>query len=66
MIYPCKKCSHDTGKCRYLDWQIWFSVGFESEAAKVLAATHAEPLPAPPKISYREIVFSSIFTRLWR
>lgn len=66
MIYPCKKCSHDTGKCRCLDWQRWFSVEFEAEAAKVLAATHAEPLPAPPKIFYRKIVFSSIFTRLWR
>lgn len=66
MIYPCKKCTHDTGKCRCLDWQRWFSVEFEAEAAKVLAATHAEPLPAPPKISYREIVFSTYFTRLWR
>lgn len=52
MIYPCKKCTHDTGKCRCLDWQRWFSVEFEAEAAKVLAATHAEPLPAPPKIFY--------------
>ena len=66
MIYPRKKCSHDTGKCRCLAWKRWFSVEFEAEAAKVLAATHAEPLPAPPKIFYREIVFSSIFTRLWR
>ena len=52
MIYPCEKCTHDTGKCRCLDWQRWFSVEFEAEAAKVLAATHAEPLPAPPKIFY--------------
>ena len=38
MIYPCKKCSHDTGKCRCLDWKRWFSVEFEAEAAKVLAS----------------------------
>nr|DAE45783.1 MAG TPA: hypothetical protein [Caudoviricetes sp.] len=66
MIYPCEKCTTGRGDCHCINWQRWFAVEFEAAAEMVLAATRAEPKPAPPKVSYREIVFSTYFTRLWR
>lgn len=66
MIYPCDKCGRSGSCYACVDWQRWFAVEFEAAAEMVLAATRAEPKPAPPKVSYREIVFSTYFTRLWR
>ena len=59
MIYPCENCTTG-GNCGRgcVDWQRWFSVEFDAAAKNVLDAAS--------RVSYREIVFSTIFTRLWR
>nr|DAV67478.1 MAG TPA: hypothetical protein [Caudoviricetes sp.] len=66
MIYPCKTCTTGRGDCHCINWQRWFAVEYEAAAEKLHAATCEEPKPAPPKVSHREIVFRTIFTRLWR
>ena len=66
MIYPCKKCTTGSGDCHCINWQRWFAVEYEAAAEKLHATTRAEPKPAPPNVSYREIVFSTYFTKAWR
>ena len=58
MLYPCEKCGRSGSCYECVDWQRWFSVEYEAAARKVLDAAS--------RVSYREIVFNTIFTRLWR
>ena len=66
MIYPCKKCTTGSESCHCINWQRWFAVEYEAATKRILDATNQAPKPAPPKVSHREVVFNTLFTKAWR
>ena len=68
MVCPCKTCQKDTGTCKCVNWNRWLWIEFDDalDACRKKYFGDATPERKKPAVSYREIVFSTIFTRLWR
>lgn len=58
MEYPCKSCTTGRGgNCICQDWADWFAEKWD--------AFHEAP-QEQQKVTYRDIVFWTVFTELWR
>lgn len=62
MVRPCNECENEHKQCEGCnDFWEWL-LRTTDQADDGIEDVHEEPRT----ITYREIVFSSIFTRLWR
>nr|DAO83686.1 MAG TPA: hypothetical protein [Caudoviricetes sp.] len=71
MEHPCESCTKGRGEnCMCNRWREWFLSEVErtDESAQETATSFdVQELPKRDRpTTHREIVFSSIFTRLWR
>lgn len=62
MVRPCNECENEHKQCEGCNdfWEWLLRTTYQE--AEVIEDVHEEPRT----ITYREIVFSTYFTRLWR
>ena len=71
MVRPCKECENEHKRCKGCeDWWEWFPQAFDfaAEAVRNLTTyykTHERP-QEPRPITYRDIIFWTVFTEQWR
>lgn len=62
MVRPCKECENEHKQCEscndFWEWLLYTT----DQADEIVEDVHEESRT----ITYREIVFSTYFTRLWR
>ena len=62
MVRPCKGCAKEHKRCKGCDdWREWFPQAFDFMAAAI-----RELAPKPQPVTYRDIVYWTVFTELWR
>lgn len=69
MVRPCKECENEHKRCGGCDdWNEWFPQAFDFAAERIRRETTFydthEPTQRP--ITYRDIVFWTVFTEQWR
>lgn len=74
MVKPCKECEKEfqPGECGVCPaWEVWFPEAWDNACAWILrelewAEERRAAKPSRQTYTYREIVFGTVFTELWR